>query len=113
MAYVRCYSGSDGHSHFEDLDLLPAAITETVAQATATIIFKRIPEGRFEDWHNAPCRQWVLFLSGGQMEVVVGDGTTRVFGPGDAVLFEDLSGQGHTSRSIAGDRLTANVRLAT
>ena len=25
------------------------------------------------------------------MEVVIGDGTTRRFGPGDAVLFEDLT----------------------
>ena len=49
---------------------------------------------------------------GGQMEVVIGDGTTRRFGPGDAVLFEDLTGQGHTSRSVGGDRLTAIVPLA-
>ncbi len=47
-----------------------------------------------------------------QMEVVIGDGTTRRFGPGDAVLFEDLTGQGHTSRSVGGDRLTAIVPLA-
>ena len=29
-----------------------------------------------------------------------------------AVLFEDLTGQGHTSRSVGGDRLTAIVPLA-
>jgi hypothetical protein len=52
------------------------------------------------------------FLSGGHMEVVTGDGTTRRFGPGDVVLFEDLTGQGHTSRSVGGDRLTAIVPLA-
>ncbi len=45
------------------------------------------------------------------MEVMIGDGTTRRFGPGDAVLFEDLTGQGHTSR-VGGDRLTAIVPLA-
>ena len=44
------------------------------------------------------------------MEVVIGDGTTRRFGL--AVLFEDLTGQGHTSRSVGGDRLTAIVPLA-
>jgi len=43
---------------------------------------------------------------------VIGGGTTRRFGPGDAVLFEDLTGQGHTSRSVGGDRLTAIVPLA-
>ena len=76
------------------------------------ITFTRSPNGRFSDWHNAPRRQYAIFLSGGQMEVVIGDGTTRRFGPGDAVLFEDLTGQGHTSRSVGGDRLTAIVPLA-
>jgi hypothetical protein len=112
MAFVRCYTGSDGQSHFEDLDLLPADVEESIEQATASIFFARRFDGRFEDWHNAPRRQYVMFLSGGQMEVVVGDGTTRRFGPGDAVLFEDLTGQGHTSRSVGGDRVTANVPLS-
>jgi hypothetical protein len=44
--------------------------------------------------------------------IVIGDGTTRRFGPGDAVLFEDLTGQGHTSWSVGGDRLTVIVPLA-
>ena len=48
----------------------------------------------------------------GQMEVGVGDGTVRRFGPGDAVLFEDLTGQGHTARTVGGDRLAASVLLA-
>ena len=48
------------------------------------------------------------------MEVVIGDGRTRRFGPGDAVLFEDLTGQGHTSRSVGGppDRYRAASGLA-
>ena len=74
--------------------------------------FTRSPNGRFSDWHNAPRRQYAIFLSGGQMEVVTGDGTTRRFGPGEAVLFEDLTGQRHTSRSVGGDRLTVIVSLA-
>ena len=112
MAFVRCYTGDDGQSHFEDLDLLPPGVEETTGLPAANIIFTRRPDGRFEDWHNAPRRQYVIFLSGGQMEVVVGDGTTRRFGPGDAVLFEDLTGQGHTSRTVGGDRLTIIVPLA-
>jgi hypothetical protein len=81
-------------------------------QTASSITFTRSPNGRFSDRHNAPRRQYAIFLSGGQMEVVIGDGTTRRFGPGDAVLFEDLTGQGHTSRSVGGDRLTAIVPLA-
>ena len=112
MAFVRCYTGTDGQSHFEDLDLLPPDMERSIEQAASSITFTRSPNGRFSDWHNAPRRQYAIFLSGGQMEVVIGDGTTRRFGPGDAVLFEDLTGQGHTSRSVGGDRLTAIVPLA-
>ena len=112
MAFVRCYTGTDGRSHFEDLDLLPPALERSIEQAASSITFTRSPNGRFSDWHNAPRRQYAIFLSGGQMEVAIGDGTTRRFGPGDAVLFEDLTGQGHTSRSVGGDRLTAIVPLA-
>jgi hypothetical protein len=112
MAFVRCYTGDDGQSHFEDLDLLPPGVEESIVLATASIGFTRRFDGRFEDWHNAPRRQYVIFLSGGQMEVVLGDGTTRRFGPGDAALFEDLTGQGHTSRTVGGDRVTVIVPLA-
>src|SRR5437660_1336954 len=93
-------------------DLLPPDMERSIEQAASNITFTRSPNGRFSDWHNAPRRQYAIFLSGGQMEVVIGDGTTRRFGPGDAVLFEDLTGQGHTSRSVGGDRLTAIVPLA-
>src|ERR1700749_40806 len=112
VAFFSCYTGTDGHSHFEDLDLLPAGIERSIEQAASSITFTRSPDGRFSDWHNAPRRQYAIFLSGGQMEVVIGDGTTRRFGPGDAVLFVDLTGKGHPSRSVGGGRLTAIVRLA-
>ena len=94
------------------LDPLPPAIERSIELAASSITFTRSPNGRFSDWHNAPRRQYAIFLSGGQMEVAIGGGTTRRFGPGDAVLFEDLTGQGHTSRSVGGDRLTAIVPLA-
>jgi len=112
MAFVRCYTGADGQSHFDDLDLLKADMERSIEQTASSTTFTRSTDGRFSDWHNAPRRQYAIFLSGGQMEVVIGDGTTRRFGPGDAVLFEDVTGQGHTSRSVGGDRLTAIVPLA-
>ena len=77
MAFVRCYTGTDGQSHFADLDLLPPDIERSIEQAASSITFTRSPNGRFSDWHNAPRRQYAIFLSGGQMEVVIGDGTTR------------------------------------
>ncbi len=103
------FTGTDGQSHFEDLDLLSPDMERSIEQAASSITFTRSPNGRFSDWHNAPRRQYAIFLSGGQMEVVIGDGTTRRFGPGDTVLFEDLTGQGHTSRSVGGNILLMGI----
>jgi len=43
------------------------------------------------------------------MEIGIGDGTTRRFGPGDVVLADDLTGRGHTTRSVGGPRISATV----
>jgi hypothetical protein len=66
MAFVRCYTGTDGQSHFEDLDLLPPDMERSIEQAASSITFTRSPNGRFSDWHNAPRRQYAIFLSGGR-----------------------------------------------
>ena len=36
----------------------------------------------------------------GETEIEIGDGTKRRFGPGDILLAEDTSGQGHISRDV-------------
>jgi hypothetical protein len=54
MAFVRCYTGTDGQSHFEDLDLLPPDMERSIEQAASSITFTRSPNGRFSDRHNAP-----------------------------------------------------------
>ena len=112
MAFVRVYTGDDGQSHFEDMDLLPHGVQRSAEQGAALLSFGSSPDGYFHDYHTAPRRQYAIFMSGGQMEVGIGDGTMRSFGPGDAALFEDLTGQGHTSRTVGGDRLSATVPLA-
>ena len=112
MAFARVYTGDDGHSHFEDIDLLPPEVESSAPQATSSINFVRSVDGQFTDWHIAPRRQYAIFISGGQMEVGIGDGTVRRFGPGDVVLFEDITGREHTSGTVGGDRLAAVVPLA-
>ena len=107
---VRLYTGEDGQAHFEDLNV-PAGETETVAlQAGADMTYRRFPDGTFNDWHNAPRVQYVITLSG-QMEIGIGDGTKRMFNPGDILQGEDLDGQGHTTRSV-GERITASIGLS-
>lgn len=98
---VRIYTGDDGQSHFEDLPL-PAQRTQNIAiQADANLVFRCPPVDNFVDWHTSPRRQYVFVLAG-QMEIGIGDGTVRRFRPGDVVLADDLTGRGHTTRSVGG-----------
>ncbi len=106
---IRLYTGEDGQAHFEDLNM-PAGEAESVALKSGRgMIFRDFPDGSFSDWHTAPRLQYVIVLSG-QMEIGIGDGTKRVLNPGDILQVEDLTGQGHTTRSL-GNRLSATVPL--
>ena len=109
MGTFRLYTGSDDQSHIEAIDL---SQTWTEAQATTDISFSEFPVGDFFDWHPAPLRQYVIILSG-QLEIGLGDGSKHIFGPGDARLVEDTTGQGHTTVAY-GDKpcVVATVPLA-
>ena len=111
MGTFRLYSGADGKSRIEPIDLARTPAW-TAGLATTQISFREDPVGKFLDWHPAPRRQFVIILSG-QLEIGLGDGSTRVFGPGDARLVEDITGPGHTTR-VHGDRpcVTATIPLA-
>ncbi len=115
MLVTRIFSGDDGQSHFEDLDL-PLRVTAAGAMSSAiplTSMFVRSTEEAGPatwDYHVAPRRQFALHLVG-VTEIEVGDGTTRRFGPGDLLLADDLTGQGHISREIEGPRLQVFAQL--
>ena len=111
-AAVRCYTGTDGQSNFEDLDLLPPDMERSIEQAASSITFTRSPDGRFSDWHNAPRRQYAISLSGGQMEVVIGDGTPGGSARATPSCSKTSRDKGTPARSVGGDRLTAIVPLA-
>ena len=59
-------------------------------------------------WHNAPRRQFVITLTG-RSEIGVGDGSSQQLGPGDMMLAEDLTGQGHTTRIVEAPWLAVSV----
>ena len=110
MSIMRLYTGDDGQSHIEELDLASHPELEELHQAEG-IVFRQSEAGRFSDWHNAPRRQYVITLSG-EVEIGLGDGSVHRFGPGHVTLAEDLTGQGHTTRSV-GDvpRVSATVPI--
>jgi quercetin dioxygenase-like cupin family protein len=111
MGTFRLYTGSDGQSHVETIDLAKTP-DWTTGLATANITFRSQPPGRFQDWHPAPRRQFVMILSG-QLEIGLGDGSKHIFGPGDARLVEDTAGKGHTTATHGNEPcVTATVPLA-
>lgn len=111
MGTFRLYTGPDGQSHTETIDLEQAG-DWTKGLPAGSIQFRTWPVGQFLDWHPAPRRQFVIILQG-RLEIGLGDGTTHLFGPGDARLVEDTTGKGHTTRVVSTEPVvTATVPLA-
>jgi hypothetical protein len=111
MGMFRLYTGGDGQSRIQRIDLTGTPEWTKGLPATQ-IVFREWPVGQFLDWHPAPRRQFVIILSG-QLEIGLGDGSKHVFGPGDARLVEDTTGKGHTTRVLGSQPcITATIPLA-
>ena len=106
----RVYSGKDGKSHLEEVELEMKPFVDTEGaygeagptQAAGSIAFRVSPPGYVLNWHCAPRRQYSIALSG-HAEIEVGDGTVARVGPGDVVLAEDLTGEGHVTRVVGNE----------
>ena len=110
MPIARLYTGDDGESHIEAIEL-ESHPDFAALQAATGIVFRRVEPGYFSDWHCAPRRQFVITLEG-EVEIGLGDGSLHRFGPGQAMLAEDLTGRGHTTRAVGDQpRLTATIPL--
>ena len=110
MGTYRMYTGEDGKAAWEEIDL-PAMPDWTQGIDVTQIRFGSRAPGVLQDWHPAPQRQFVVILSG-QLQIGFEDGSTKVFGPGDARLVEDTTGKGHTTIALGGEPcITATVGL--
>lgn len=103
MQITRVYSGLDGQSHFEDVDIelkdLGVAGRISSTWAASGVQFREVDGEYHLDYHVAPRRQLVVNLTG-SVELEVGSGEVRRFGPGSILLAEDTTGQGHISRHV-------------
>ena len=105
MKITRVYTGDDGESHFEDIDVPlvdrgKIGLISSLETATG-IVFRETDANYDLGFHNAPRRQYVINLDA-PVELETGDGTKRILEPGDVLLAEDLTGRGHISRSVGG-----------
>ena len=105
MKIVRVFTGDDGKSHFEDLDV-PLTVEHEFGSMSEphpaqSVIFRSTPADYDAGFHNAPRRQYVVVLEGA-LEVETGDGSKRLLSPGDILLGEDTTGEGHITRAVGG-----------
>ena len=91
---IRLYTGPGQRSHVEDI-ALPVGV---LAKAKVVHFEQSQPHASF-DWHTAPCRQYVVTLTG-TLEFTTRDGETFTLSAGDVLLAEDTSGSGHRWRLI-------------
>ena len=120
---VILFTDTDGRARFREQ---PIALTEGKPQAMLSPLLpsgglqlRHSPVGFRSDFHCTGDPQWV-FILGGQMEIGLQDGTSRVFGPGQhfysadtlpAGASFDAAVHGHWSRQVGPDPLiTAFVR---
>jgi hypothetical protein len=104
MKVIRVYTGTDGQSHFEDLEIPQSpgtngSLSEQLPTTGST--FGTIPGGFFQDFHPAPRRQLVIPL-GGAAEIETAEGTVTRLATGDVLLADDTTGQGHIFREVEG-----------
>ena len=124
MAIIRIYTGDDGRSHFQEIepDFQEDAQTSggqrwpldagVVIHEESGIIARRFDPERSNPWHHAPGRVCAITLSGA-VEIEIGDGTKRILGPGDILIAEDVTGQGHYTREVGSEpRVSVFVPLS-
>jgi quercetin dioxygenase-like cupin family protein len=116
MSIVRIYTGTDNASHFEDIELQLEARGDQSEAAELLpgtgILVRRFEAQRENPWHHAPGRYAVITLRGA-VDIQIGDGSVRRLGPGDILIAEDLSGQGHSTREVGPEpRVSVFVPLA-
>ncbi|PLX81231.1 MAG: hypothetical protein C0616_05515 [Desulfuromonas sp.] len=105
MKITRLYTGADNESHFEELEISLTDAGEigrlSRCHPVSGLLFRETRGDYHFEWHNAPCRQYVVMLEGA-VDIEIGSGEIRRFGPGDILLAEDTTGRGHISRAVDG-----------
>ncbi|MBM7784880.1 cupin domain-containing protein [Tenggerimyces flavus] len=107
LRYTRLFTGDDGLSHFEDVDVelhpdvpAPGELAVSAPLQASAVLFAAGPKEGSHPEQPESRRQLIIGLQG-SAEIITRD-ETRTLGPGDVLLAEDLEGPGHASRSTEG-----------
>ena len=110
VVYHRLYTGPDKKAHLEKLEMKADPDNVFRAMPITGAELRWIEGGAPATWHNAPRRQYVIQLRG-RAEIEVPGGNKIIQGPGDILLVEDTTGEGHIMR-VTEDRLSLSLQLA-
>jgi hypothetical protein len=93
------FTGTDSRAAWRE-EKLPLAEGTPAARLSALhpaqgYQLRRSPVGFRSDWHCTPKPQWV-FILGGEMEIGLADGTSRIFRPGEHFYSADTLPPGAT-----------------
>ncbi len=109
MAVIRMYTGNDDRTHFEEVPLsFERAGTGTVSGLlpVAGPPALRVTTEITPRFHTTQ-RPWYWVLLEGSVRVIGGNGDQRTLKPGDILLAEDTTGEGHMVRMDDCDQWTA------
>ncbi len=102
MKIPNIYVDEHGHSYFGEAELKqtgdPARRVQASNQPISYWQIREIKPGHFIDFKPNAEPQFVAVLSG-VIALTVSNGDTRYFSRGDMVLLQDVTGQGHTTRT--------------
>lgn len=93
MAIFRVFSGSDGESHFEEMQLEEHPELGALTNISEVKV-QQFDGTRKRDFNPLPERRLIIHLSG-EVEIGTSDGSKQVFRAGDIRLMEDVTGRGH------------------
>ena len=120
MRYARLFADDSGESHFDDIEIeftatdyvqSAAPIDFSATIPASQVAFMRAPAGWASEFHVSSARNMFVVLSG-EWEVTASDGESRRFAAGSALLVEDITGKGHSSRVLSDmDSIAAVVGL--
>jgi quercetin dioxygenase-like cupin family protein len=92
----RLFTGEDGHSHFAK-----GTVSNHEPVHSGSLSFAESEPKSSFDWHNAPCTQYVLTLSG-TLEFEVHGGESFTIRPGVVLIAMDVTGSGHKWKLVDG-----------
>jgi hypothetical protein len=105
MKITRLYSGTDGESHFDEVELNLTSSGGSLLMSKpfkAKSVCLKADDGNCNvPWHNAPYRLLSAVIKG-EVEMEVRDGTKRRLRVGDVFLDEDTTGRGYLTRAVNG-----------